>query len=99
MLLQLEGEQYNMEEKMMDLYRKLSLENQRNEFSSLLMKMDSLLNVLIEKKNLQDINKVKNYDVNSDSNLSEQEVLAFFYEDIWILKNKILMLLTIANHE
>ena len=79
----------------MDLYKQLSLSNQRNEFSTLLMKMDDLLNVLIAKKNLQDPNKVKNYDVNIGSNLSEGDMLAFFYEDIWNLKNKILMLLVI----
>lgn len=83
----------------MDLYKQLSLANQRNEFSSLLMKMDDLLNVLIAKKNLQDATKVKNYDVNIGSNLSESDMLAFFYEDIWNLKNKILMLLAIDNQE
>ena len=88
-----------MEENMMDLYKQLSLANQRNEFSSLLMKMDDLLNVLIAKKNLQDATKVKNYDVNIGSNLSESDMLAFFYEDIWNLKNKILMLLATDNQE
>lgn len=88
-----------MEENMMDLYKQLSLANQRNEFSSLLMKMDDLLNFLIAKKNLQDATKVKNYDVNIGSNLSESDMLAFFYEDIWNLKNKILMLLAIDNQE
>ena len=88
-----------MEENMMDLYKQLSLANQRNEFSSLLMKMDDLLNVLIAKKNLQDATKVKNYDVNIGSNLSERDMLAFFYEDIWNLKNKILMLLAIESQD
>ena len=83
----------------MDLYKQLSLSNQRNEFSTLLMKMDDLLNVLIAKKNLQDATKVKNYDVNIGSNLSESDMLAFFYEDIWNLKNKILMLLAIDSQE
>lgn len=86
-----------MEESMMDLYKQLSLDNQRNEFSSLLMKTDDLLNVLIAKKKLQDSTKVKNYDVNIGSNLSESDMLAFFYEDLWNIKNKILMLLMIDN--
>lgn len=84
---------------MMDLYKQLSLSNQRNEFSALLMKMDDLLNVLIAKKNLQDATKIKNYDIIMGSNLSESDMLAFFYEDIWNLKNKILMLLAIDNQE
>ena len=84
-----------MEKNIIDLYKQLSLENQRNEFSSLLMKMDDLLNVLIEQKNLQNRTKIKNYDVKIGSNLSESEMLAFFYEDVWNLKNKILMLLAV----
>ena len=88
-----------MEENMMDLYKQLSLPNQRNEFSSLLMKMDNLLNVLITQKNLQNSDNVKNYDVNIGSNLSEGDMLAFFYEDIWNLKNKILMLVAKESND
>ena len=88
-----------MEENMMDLYKQLSLANQRNELSSLLMKMDDLLNVLIAKKNLQDSNKVKNYDITEGVSLSEQDMLAFFYKNIWTLKNKVLMLLAIDSQE
>ena len=87
-----------MEENMMDLYKQLSLANQRNEFSSLLMKIDDLISVLLSKKNLQDLTKIKNYDVNMGSNLSESDMLAFFYEDIWNLKNKILMLLVLESN-
>lgn len=88
-----------MEEHMIDLYKQLNIDNQRNEFSSLLMKMDNLLNVLMSKKNLQDLNNVKNYDVNIGSNLSEGDMLAFFYEDIWNLKNKILMLVAAESND
>ena len=88
-----------MEENMMDLYKNLSLSNQRNELNLLLMKMDDMLNILIAKKDLQDTKKVKNYDINTDSNLSEKEMLVFFYEDIWNLKNKIISLLVSESNE
>ena len=88
-----------MEENMMDLYKQLSLSNQRNELSNLLMKMDDLLNVLIDKKNLQDSNEVKNYDITEGADLSESDMLAFFYEDIWTLKNKLLMLLALESDD
>ena len=63
------------------------------------MKMDDMLNILIAKKDLQDTKKVKNYDINTDSNLSEKEMLVFFYEDIWNLKNKIISLLVSESNE
>ena len=86
-----------MKQNMLDLYKQLSIDDQRNEFSALLMKIDDLLNVLINEKKLNSDIKVKNYDVNMGSSLSESDMLTFFYEDIWNLKNKILMLLTLES--
>lgn len=82
-----------MEENMMELYKQLSISNQRNELSSLLIKIDTLLNSLLAQKNLQNDVTIKNYDINKGESLSESEMLAFFYEDLWSLKNKILLLL------
>lgn len=82
-----------MEENMMELYKQLSISNQRNELSSLLIKIDTLLNSLLAQKKLQNDVTIKNYDINKGEALSESEMLAFFYEDLWSLKNKILLLL------
>lgn len=82
-----------MEENMMELYKQLSISNQRNELSSLLIKIDTLLNSLLAQKKLQNNVTIKNYDINKGESLSESEMLAFFYEDLWSLKNKILLLL------
>ena len=82
-----------MEENMMELYKQLSISNQRNELSSLLIKIDTLLNSLLAQKKLQNDVTIKNYDINKGESLSESEMLAFFYEDLWSLKNKILLLL------
>ena len=38
-------------------------------------------------------------DVKEGVNLSEQDMLVFFYEDIWTLKNKLLMLLVIESQD
>ena len=77
----------------MELYKQLSISNQRNELSSLLIKIDTLLNSLLAQKKLQNDVTIKNYDINKGESLSESEMLAFFYEDLWSLKNKILLLL------
>ena len=86
-----------MKEDMMDLYKQLSLANQRNELSDLLMKIDGLLDALISKNNLSQLEKVKNYDVKLGENLTEKDMLAFLFEDVWVIKNKILMLLTLDS--
>ena len=86
-----------MEENMIELYKQLSISNQRNEFSSLLIKIDTLLNTLLDQKNLQNNIPIKNYDITNGESLTENEMLAFFYEDLWNLKNKILLLLAEEN--
>lgn len=88
----------NMEGNMIYLYKQLSLENQRNEFSSLLIKTEALLNTLLEQKKITNNILVKNYNSNMGEKLNESEVLAFFYEDLWTLKNKILLLLAIEKN-
>ena len=83
---------------MIYLYKQLSLENQINEFSSLLIKTEALLNTLLEQKKITNNILVKNYNSNMGEKLNESEVLAFFYEDLWTLKNKILLLLAIEKN-
>ena len=86
-----------MEENMMDLYKQLNIDNKRNEFSSLLLKVDTLLNALLAQKELNNNSTVKNYDINAGSKFNEDETLTFFYEDLWSLKNKILLLMAEEN--
>ena len=82
---------------MMDLYKQLNIDNKRNEFSSLLLKVDTLLNALLAQKELNNNTTVKNYDINAGSKFNEDETLTFFYEDLWSLKNKILLLMAEEN--
>ena len=86
-----------MEENMMDLYKQLNIDNKRNEFSSLLLKVDTLLNALLAQNELNNNTTVKNYDINDGSKFNEDETLTFFYEDLWSLKNKILLLMAEEN--
>lgn len=86
-----------MRNDMLELYKQLSLDNQRNEFSSLLLKIDKLLDELLIKNNISNNTQVKNYDLNKGLTMSERDMLTFFYEDLWNLKNKILALLILDN--
>lgn len=86
-----------MSEEMIELYKKLSNNEKRNEFSSLFVKTDKLLDELLTKMNLPKTTHSKNYDKFKDSNKSEEEMLLFFYEDLWNIKDKVLMLLISEN--
>lgn len=83
-----------MSEKMIDLYKQLDINEKRNELSSLIVKLDILVTQLILKKGLDNsFGNVKNYNSTNQNNETEDDMLLFYYEDIWKIKNKILALL------
>ena len=83
-----------MTDEMKELFKKLNVNEKRNEFSSLLLKTDKLLDQLLANNSIIK-EKTKNYNVNDD--LSESETLLFFYEDLWNIKNKLLALLILKQ--
>lgn len=85
-----------MNNDMLNLYKNLTLNDKRNEFSSLLLKTDELLNQLMLKFNISSIAQVKNYDSTNNLNFTEDDMMLFFFEDLWNIKNKILSLI-VAN--
>jgi len=82
-----------MSKELLKLYSELSKDDKRNEFSSLLIKIDNLLNELISQNKIPKMIEIKNYDIVSGKTMTEEELLGFFYEDLWTIKNKILALL------
>ena len=84
-------------EEMMLLYSQLSLNEKRNEFSSLLEKTNRLIDEILRVEQIQNSIEIKNYDAISDNTLTEDEAFTFFYEDLWNIKNKILALLIAKN--
>lgn len=85
-----------MNNEMLNLYKNLTLNDKRNEFSSLLLKTDELLNQLMLKFNISSFVQVKNYDSTNNLNFTEDDMMLFFFEDLWNIKNKILSLI-VAN--
>ena len=88
-----------MTNEMKELYKQLDLNEKRNEFNELLIKMEVLLNALLAQNNISTDTIVRNYNSINDKFLTESETLSLFYEDLWNLKNKILLILTIANNK
>lgn len=83
-----------MSEKMIELYKQLETNNKRNELSSLIEKLDQLVNqIMIQKGINNNYKQAKNYDSINQNMETEDDVLLFFYEDIWNIKSKILALL------
>ena len=84
----------SMSEKMIELYKQLNTNDKRNELSSLIEKLDQLVNqVMIQKGINNNYKQAKNYDSINQNMETEDDVLLFFYEDIWNIKSKILALL------
>jgi len=86
---------------MATLYKKLNTNKKRNELSSLIIKIDQLLNqVLVQNKIIDgQINKIKNYDSINQALDSEDDILLFFYDDLWKIKNKLLKLLVLNSQK
>lgn len=82
-----------------DLYNKLDLNDKRNEFSTLLIKIDALLLEFLSQKNIKASFTTKKIDITSFQNKKEDDTLAFFYEDLINIKNKILLLLKLEINE
>ena len=82
-----------MSEEMKNSFKNIDKNDKRNEFSSLLVKTEKLLDELLYNNALLNYDEVKNYDKNIDSNMNEEDMLLFFYEDLWNIKNKILELI------
>ena len=83
-----------MNSEMKLLYSKLSTNEKRNELSSLLVKLDKLIDQLsLQNKINNNSISVKNYDSSIQATQTEDEILTFFYDDVWKIKSKILSIL------
>ena len=84
-------------EKMMELYKELSINEKRNEFSSLLEKINQLITELLRVEQIESNLDIKNYNALDDANKTEDEIFTFFYEDLWNVKNRLLTFLILKS--
>ncbi len=85
----------NQLDKLIELYDELDKNDKRNELSSLIGKINNIINELLKLENASNIFEVKNYDTNNQGNMKEEEILSFIYEDVYSLKNNLLLLLSL----
>lgn len=84
-------------EEMMMLYDKLSINEKRNEFSSLLEKTNQIVGELLKIENIENDLEIKNYNAVTDSLKTEGEMFTFLYEDLWNIKNRLLAFLILKS--
>ena len=83
-----------MSDKMIELYKQLKTNEKRNELSSLVEKLDLLVTQIMNQRGIENkVGNVKNYDSVNQGEQTEDDMLLFFYEDLWNIKSKILAIL------
>ena len=70
-------------ENVLESFRQLDTNNKRNKISDELMIIGELINSIEKNSGIPTNLNIKNYDQVNDSNMTEDEILAFFYEDIF----------------
>ena len=88
-----------MSEEMKNAYRKLDINNKRNQLSNELLIIFELIKRYENDKGISPITQVKNYDIAKDSNLNEDEILTFFYEDIYNIQQELITLLNVVERK
>lgn len=88
-----------MSEEMKNAYRKLDINNKRNQLSDELLIIFELIKRYENAKGISPITQVKNYDIAKDSNLNEDEILTFFYEDIYNIQQEFITLLNVVERK
>ena len=84
-------------ENVLESFRQLNTNNKRNKISDELMVIGELINSIEKNSGIPTNLNIKNYDQINDSNMTEDEILAFFYEDIFNIENELISLMSINN--
>lgn len=83
-----------MEENYITKFDKLDINTKRNQISDELIIMNELIKQFESRYGINSSSNVKNYDQVNDANLSESEILTFFYEDIFNIQQELITLLS-----
>ena len=86
-----------MSEEMKNAYRQLDINDKRNQLSDELLIIFELIKSYENAKGINPITQVKNYDIVNDKNLNEDEILTFFYEDVYNIQQELITLLNVVE--
>ena len=86
-----------MSEEMKNAYMQLDINNKRNQLSDELLIIFELIKRYENAKGINPVTQVKNYDILNDKNLNEDEILTFFYEDVYNIQQELITLLNVVE--
>ena len=86
-----------MSQELKDAFDKLNINDKRDQLSNELIIIFELIKKFENVKGINPITKVKNYNINNDKNLSESEILTFFYEDVYNIEQELITLLKVIE--
>lgn len=86
-----------MSEEMKNAYMQLDINNKRNQLSDELLIIFELIKRYENAKGINPVTQVKNYDTVNDKNLTEDEILTFFYEDVYNIQQELITLLNVVE--
>ena len=86
-----------MSEEMKNAYMQLDINNKRNQLSDELLIIFELIKRYENAKGINPVTQVKNYDTINDKNLNEDEMLTFFYEDVYNIQQELITLLNVVE--
>lgn len=78
-------------------FSKLNTLEKRNQISNELLFIASLIKMKEEQLRLPSVLDVSNYDPNSQSKITEDEMLNLLYNDIYCIKRELITLLKVEN--
>ncbi len=84
-----------MSEELKQAFDVLDVNTKRNQISNELIVIYELIRKFELSKNVNPITNVKNYDSINDKNMSESDMLTFFYEDIYNIQQELISLLNL----
>ncbi|MBR3198429.1 MAG: hypothetical protein IKG27_00260 [Bacilli bacterium] len=82
-----------LKDKLVNAYKALSLDDQRNEFNKEIISIHVLINQMLSLYGERELREPYNYQSGEDSSLTESEVLVQNFSNIVDLKNNLLLLL------
>jgi len=78
-------------------FSNLNILEKRNQISNELLFIASLIKMKEEKLKLPSVLNVKNYNINTQSKFTENEILDFLYEDIYSIKRELITIFSLEN--
>lgn len=86
-----------MSDEMKNAYMQLDINDKRNQLSDELLIIFELIKRFENVKGVNPMTHVKNYDSINDKDLNEDEMLMFFYEDVYNIQQELITLLNLVE--